>query len=62
MMPKYPDRRGLVYTKVLTIRCEPELWDAFERLKAETKKDVPEAQRIALRELTEKLKHDAEAS
>lgn len=62
MAPKFPNRRGHVYTKTLTIKCEPELWEAFERLKTETKKDVPEAQRIVLRELTEKLKLDAEAS
>ncbi len=59
MDTKYPNRRGSIYVKQLNIRVETELWDAFERLKTETKKDVPEAQRIVLRELVQKLKESA---
>ncbi len=56
MSSEFPDKRGHIYTKTITLKCEPELWSAFEQLKIETKKDVPECQRIALRELLERLR------
>lgn len=62
MTSKFPDKRGQIYTKTLTIKCEQELWEAFERIKVETRKDVPEAQRMALRELIDQLKADSRAS
>lgn len=62
MTSKFPDKRGHVYTKTITIKCEPELYELFERIKVETRKDVPEAQRIALRELAQVLTMDSQAS
>lgn len=55
MVHEFPDRRGLVYTKTIHLRVEPELWLFFETLKRESPKDIPEAQRIVLRELAKKF-------
>ncbi len=62
MSEKFPDRRDLTYTKAVTIRLEPELWEEFRRLKQVSKKDIAEAQRITLRELAKRLRDESEAS
>jgi hypothetical protein len=58
MSDTFPDKKSQVYTKNITLRIEPELYEAFETLKRLTKKDVPEAQRIVLRELAKRLNEE----
>lgn len=58
-MTDYPKRRGSIYTANIGLRIEPELKHEFELLKVTTKIDVAEAQRIALRELAQRLKAEA---
>ncbi len=52
----------LTYTKNITVRVEPELWEAFRILKEKSSIDIEESKRIAWRELVEKLKSLSQAS
>lgn len=58
-MAPYPTKKSKIYTENIGLRVEPELKQVFATLKATTSIDIAEAQRIALRELAQRLQKTA---
>lgn len=55
LIMKLPIKKSAIYTKLLSLRIEDELWASLRDAKIRTDVDVQEAMRIKLRELVLEL-------